>query len=54
MTVGKPFRDADDAGPKPFHWVKSADDKCAAIERFCTCNTAATGYAELTVQDANM
>ena len=30
------------ADPKPFRWVKSADDILAAIERFCTYNTAPT------------
>jgi hypothetical protein len=30
------------AAPKPFRWVKSADDILAAVERFCTYNTIAT------------
>jgi transposase len=36
------FLDRHNAGPKPFRWVKSADDILAAIERFCTCNTPST------------
>jgi hypothetical protein len=28
--------------PKPFRWVKSADDILAAIERFCLYNTSST------------
>jgi transposase len=36
------FLDQHNADPKPFRWVKSADDILAAIERFCTYNTAPT------------
>jgi len=36
------FLDCHNAAPKPFRWVKSADDILAAIARFCTYNTAAT------------
>jgi transposase len=36
------FLDRHNADPKPFQWVKSADDILAAIERFCTYNTSAT------------
>ena len=35
----KAFLDCHNAAPKPFRWVKSADDILAAIERFCTYNT---------------
>ena len=30
------------ANPKPFRWVRSADDVLTAIERFCTYNTSTT------------
>jgi transposase len=33
------FLDQHNAEPKPFRWIKSADDILAAIERFCTYNT---------------
>jgi transposase len=36
------FLDHHNAAPKPFRWVKSADDIFAAIERFCTYNTSTT------------
>jgi transposase len=36
------FLDQHNADPKPFRWVKSADDILAAIERFCTYNTSPT------------
>jgi hypothetical protein len=36
------FLDQHNADPKPFKWVKSADDILAAIERFCTYNTSST------------
>jgi transposase len=35
-------RDHHNAEPKPFRWVKSADDILAAIERFCLYNTSPT------------
>ena len=33
------FIDQHNASPKPFRWIKSADDILASIERFCTFNT---------------
>jgi transposase len=36
------FLDQHNANPKPFRWIKSADDILAAIERFCTYNTSST------------
>ncbi len=30
------FIDAHNADPKPFRWIKSADDIPASIQRFCT------------------
>jgi transposase len=36
------FLDCHNAAPKPFRWIKSADDILAAIERFCTYNTSPT------------
>jgi transposase len=36
------FLDKHNAAPKPFRWVKSADDILAAIERFCLYNTVST------------
>jgi hypothetical protein len=36
------FLGQHNANPKPFRWVKSADDILAAIEGFCTYNTSAT------------
>jgi transposase len=36
------FLDKHNAEPKPFRWVKSADDILAAIERFCIYNTSST------------
>ena len=36
------FLDRHNAAPKPFRWVKSADDILAAIERFCLYNTLST------------
>lgn len=36
------FLDQHNADPKPFRWVKSADDILAAVERFCTYNTSPT------------
>ena len=32
------FIDQHNASPKPFRWIKSADDILASIERFCTLN----------------
>ena len=34
--------DQHNADPRPFKWIKSADDILAAIERFCTYNTSST------------
>ncbi|MGE4370513.1 MAG: IS630 family transposase [Burkholderiaceae bacterium] len=31
----KQYLDINNANPKPFHWVKSADDILASIQRFC-------------------
>ena len=36
------FLDQHNADPRPFKWVKSADDILATIERFCTYNTSPT------------
>jgi len=36
------FLDKHNAAPKPFRWVKSADDILAAIERFCIYHTSST------------
>jgi transposase len=36
------FLDRHNAAPKPFRWIKSADDILTAIERFCLYNTAST------------
>jgi transposase len=36
------FLDQHNADPKPFRWVRSADDIPAAIQRFCTYNTTPT------------
>jgi transposase len=36
------FLDKHNAVPKPFRWIKSADDILAAIERFCVYNTPPT------------
>jgi len=36
------FLDKHNAAPKPFQWVRSADDILAAIERFCLYNTSST------------
>jgi transposase len=36
------FLDRHNADPRPFKWIKSADDILAAIERFCTYNTSST------------
>jgi hypothetical protein len=36
------FLDQHNADPKPFRWIKSADDILAAVERFCTYNTPST------------
>jgi transposase len=36
------FLDQHNADPRPFKWIKSADDILAAIERFCTYNTSST------------
>lgn len=38
----KTFLHQHNADPKPFSWVKSADDILTAIERFCLYNTAPT------------
>jgi len=32
------FVDQHNADPKPFQWIKSADDILASIERFCVYN----------------
>ncbi|MEA2727843.1 MAG: hypothetical protein QOF70_2318 [Acetobacteraceae bacterium] len=36
------FLDQHNADPKPFRWIKSADDILAAVERFCAYNTSST------------
>lgn len=36
------FLDQHNANPKPFCWIKSAEDILAAVERFCTYNTSPT------------
>jgi hypothetical protein len=36
------FLDHHNAAPKPFRWVKPANDILAAIERFCVYNTPST------------
>jgi hypothetical protein len=36
------FLDHHNADPKPFRWIKSAEDIQAAVERFCTYNTSPT------------
>ena len=36
------FLDQHNADPRPFKWIKSADDILAAIERFCTYNISST------------
>ena len=36
------FLDCHNAAPRPFRWVKPADDILAAIERFCTYSTSST------------
>ena len=36
------FLDQHNADPKPFRWIKSADDILAAVERFRTYNTPST------------
>jgi transposase len=41
-TAIQAFLDRHNAAPKPFRWVKSADDILAAIERFCTYNAVPT------------
>jgi hypothetical protein len=43
--------DQHNANPKPFRWIKSADDILAVIERFCTYNTSATRYGGFVVRD---
>ena len=40
-TAINDFLAAHNADPKPFRWIKSADDILAAVERFCTYNTPA-------------
>jgi hypothetical protein len=40
------FIDATDADPKPFRWVKSADDILAGVRRFCLRTLAAPPDAE--------
>lgn len=40
------FLDKHNADPKPFRWIKSADD-ILAVERFCVYNTPATCYGGL-------
>ena len=44
------FVDQHNTNPKPFRWVKSADDILAAVERFCTPDTMQTGCTRLMVQ----
>ena len=39
------FIDATNAGPKPFRWVKSADDILASVRRFCLRTLDATAPA---------
>jgi hypothetical protein len=39
------FIDATNAGPKPFRWVKSADDILASVRRFCLRTPDATAPA---------
>ena len=34
------FLDHNNANPRPFRWIKSADDILAAVERFCAYNTS--------------
>ena len=34
------FLDHHNANPRPFRWIKSADDILAAVERFCVYNTS--------------
>lgn len=34
------FLDQHNANPRPFRWIKSADDILAAVERFCAYNTS--------------
>ena len=34
------FLDHHNANPRPFRWIKSADDILAAVERFCAYNTS--------------
>ena len=36
------FLDQHNADPRPFRWIKSADDILAAVERFCAYNTSST------------
>jgi transposase len=36
------FLDHHNANPRPFRWIKSADDILAAVERFCAYNTSST------------
>jgi hypothetical protein len=39
------FIDATNAEPKPFRWVKSADDILASVRRFCLRTLDATAPA---------
>lgn len=39
-TAINEFLEQHNAAPKPFKWIKSADDILAAIERFCVYNTS--------------
>jgi hypothetical protein len=41
------FIDRHNADPKPFRWIKSADDILASIERFCRYNARAEHDAML-------
>ena len=36
------FLDNHNADPKPFRWIKSANDILVAVERFCIYNTSST------------
>jgi len=35
VTAIQQFIDGCNANPKPFRWVKTADDILASVERFC-------------------
>jgi len=40
------FIDATNADPKPFHWVRSADDILVSVKRFCPRTLYANAAAE--------